>query len=243
MQAELHAQDVWLSTSDGVRLHAWWVERPGARFVTLFLHGNAGNISYRFPHLQEIPAAGSSILMPDYRGYGKSSGRPTEKGLYRDARAAWDHLLKVGFRPEQIIVQGESLGTAVAVNLAADHRCAGVILEAPFPSARAVAQTILPVLGPLLISGLDSRSRIGRIRAALFFIQGDRDEVIPLRLGQEVFASAPQPKSYWVIPGAGHNDITEAAGAEYRRRLAAFYNSLPSPPPATDLARAGPGTG
>ena len=114
MQHQVHATDVWIDTQDGVRLHAWFVAREGARWVTLYLHGNAGNITHRLPHIQEIVAAGSSILILDYRGYGKSSGRPTEKGLYIDSEAAFAHLLGMGYRANQIIVHGESLGTAVA---------------------------------------------------------------------------------------------------------------------------------
>jgi uncharacterized protein len=87
MQAQVSAADVWLRASDGVRLHAWWIESPGARLATLFLHGNAGNITHRVAHIQEITAAGSSVLVLDYHGYGKSEGRPTERGLYADAEA------------------------------------------------------------------------------------------------------------------------------------------------------------
>jgi pimeloyl-ACP methyl ester carboxylesterase len=96
---QLHASDVWIETRDGVRLHAWFVACSGAPWVTLFLHGNAGNITHRLPHIQEIVAAGSSILILDYRGYGKSSGWPTEKGLYIDSEAAFSHLLRMGYRP------------------------------------------------------------------------------------------------------------------------------------------------
>lgn len=225
-QSELHATDVWLTTPDRVRLHAWQVLAPGAAWITLYLHGNAGNVTYRFTQFQEIPAAGSSIFMPDYRGYGKSGGRPTERGSYLDAETAWQHLIDAGYRPDQIIIHGESLGTAVAVRLAAERRCAGVVLEAPFTSARDVAASVLPVLGPFLISGFDSLAVIGRIHAPMLFIQGDRDEVIPPRLARMLFAAAPQPKSFWVIPGAGHNDIPEAADHAYRKRLQAFYGTL-----------------
>ena len=225
LQKQIGAEDVWLSTADGVRIHGWWVKRGAARVATLFLHGNAGNVTHRFPQMQEIPAAGSSILMLDYRGYGKSEGRPSERGLYRDADAAYDFLIRSGYRGSQIIVHGESLGTAVAVNLASRKPCAGLVLEAPFTSARDVAAGIVPVLGPMLVWGLDSRARISLVHAPLLIIQGDRDEVIPPRLGQALFAAAPEPKSLWVIPGAGHNDIAETAGPQYRQRLAAFYDS------------------
>ena len=228
-QALLRATDVWLDTDDGVRIHAWWIPREGASFVTLHLHGNAGNITHRHPQFGEIAAAGSAVLALDYRGYGKSRGRPTERGLYRDADAAYNYLLKAGFRPEQIILHGESLGTAVAVDLAARRPCAAVVLEAPFTSARDVARTVAPVIGSMLIWGFDSRAKIGRTHAPAFFIQGDRDEVIPLRLGQELFAAAPEPKSFWLVPGAGHNDIAETAGASFRQHLRSFFEGLRMP--------------
>jgi fermentation-respiration switch protein FrsA (DUF1100 family) len=225
LQAQIGAADVRLGTADGVRIHAWHVDR-GKGPVTLFFHGNAGNISDRAAHFHAITAAGSSVLMPDYRGYGKSAGRPIERGLYKDADAAYDYLLKTGHRPEQIVIHGESLGSAVAVDLAARRKCAGVVLEAPFTSARDVAGTVLPVIGPVLVWGFDSKEKIGRVRAPLLFIQGDRDEVIPLRLGRALYAAAPEPKSFWIVPGTGHNDIVEAAGASYEERLRAFYQTL-----------------
>jgi fermentation-respiration switch protein FrsA (DUF1100 family) len=197
--------------------------------VTLFLHGNAGNITHRAPRIQEIVAAGSSVLMLDYRGYGKSSGRPSEQGLYRDSEAGFICLLGKGYRAEQIILHGESLGTAVAIDLASRRPCAALILEAPFTSASDVAATVVPVLGPLLVRSFNSLPKIRWIRVPKFFVQGDRDEVIPLRLGQQLFAAAQEPKTFWVIPGARHNDILETAGAEYRHRLKAFYETLINP--------------
>ncbi|MBI5085313.1 MAG: alpha/beta hydrolase [Acidobacteria bacterium] len=217
-QAAAGAQDVWITP----RLHAWWKPAPEARCATLFLHGNAGNVTHRAPAMIEIAAAGSSVLVPDYRGYGRSSGWPTESGVYDDARLAWRHLLAQGFAPNRIILHGESLGTAVAVRLASEVRPAGIILEAPFPSARAVAARVLPGLGPLLVWGFDSRSRVGLVRAPLLFIQGDRDEVIDYSLGRALYDAAPQPKEFWTVPGAHHNDIQFAAGPAYRERLRLF---------------------
>jgi fermentation-respiration switch protein FrsA (DUF1100 family) len=225
-QAQLGAADVWLEASGSVRLHAWSVPGGNAGLVTLYLHGNAGNIAYRYPRFHEIAAAGSSILALDYRGYGKSGGSPSEKGVYADAEAAYDYLLRTGYRPGQIVLHGESLGTAVAVDLASRRPCAALVLEAPFTSARDVAGTVLPVIGPLLVWGFDSRSKIARVRAPVLAIHGDRDDIIPLRLCQSLMAAAPGPKSLWIVPGAGHNDIVETAGATYRQHLSAFYAGL-----------------
>jgi pimeloyl-ACP methyl ester carboxylesterase len=223
------ASDVWIEASDGVKLNAWWVEREGSPFVTLFLHGNAGNITNRAPRIQEIVAAGSSVLMLDYRGYGKSSGRPSEQGLYRDSEAGFVYLLGKGYRAERIILHGESLGTAVAIDLASRRPCAALILEAPFTSASDVAGTVVPFVGPLLVRSFNSLPKIRWIHVPKLFMHGDRDEVIPLRLGQELFAAAQGSKTFWVIPGAGHNDILETAGAEYGSRLRTFYESLLHP--------------
>lgn len=226
MQHQINASDVWLDTRDGVRVHAWFIAREGGRWVTLYLHGNAGNITHRLPHMQEIVAAGSSILILDYRGYGKSSGRPTEEGLYIDSEAAFTHLLGMGYRANQIIIHGESLGTAVAIDLASRRPCAAVILEAPFTSASDVAGTVLPILGPLLVRSYNSLSKIGRIEAPKLFMQGDHDEIIPPRLGQALYAAAASPKEFWIVEGAGHNDILETAGARYCQKLEKLYAEL-----------------
>lgn len=226
LQQQLGASDVWIETRDGVRLHAWWIPREGARWVTLFLHGNAGNLTHRVLAIREITAAGSSILIPDYRGYGKSAGRPTEEGLYIDSEAAFTHLLGMGYRAEQIILHGESLGTAVAIDLAARRPCAALVLEAPFTSASDVAGTKLPLIGATLVHSYNSVSKIRWIHAPKLFIQGDRDEVLAPRLGQALYAAAQGPKSFWVVEGAGHNDIREAAGVRYREHLENFYKEL-----------------
>jgi len=231
IQRPIGASDVWITTSDGVKLHAWWAKREGSPLVTLFLHGNAGNVTQRARHIQEITAAGSSVLVLDYRGYGKSSGWPTEAGLYRDSEAGFTHLLGMGYRERQIVLQGESLGTSVAVDLANRRPCAGLILEAPFTSAADVAATVLPVIGPLLVGGYNSLPKIRWIRVPKLFIQGDHDEIVPPRLGRQLFAAAQAPKSFWVVPGAGHNDILETAGAAYREQLSAFYEALLRPHP------------
>lgn len=226
LKAQLHALDVWLESADHVRLHGWYVAQPQSRWVTLFLHGNAGNLTHRYMHFREITGAASSVLMVDYRGYGKSAGTPSEKGLYLDAEAAYLHLLSTGHNPEHIILHGESLGSAVAVDLASRRRCGALILEAPFTAASDVAGTVLPIVGPLLVRGFDSRRKIGGVHAPILFIHGAADEIVPLRFGQALFAVAPEPKAFWTVPGSGHNDIIETAGAGYGQRLRSFYGSL-----------------
>ena len=226
VQGELGVEDVLISAADGVRLHGWWKEAPGAELATLYLHGNAGNVTHRGSHILAVAEAGSSILVIDYRGYGKSTGRPSEAGLYADARAAYEWLREQGWPPERIVVHGESLGTAVAVDLAARVPVAGVVLEAPFPSAGDVAGTILPFLGPLLVRSFRTVGKIGRLRAPLLVIHGERDGIVPIELGRRLFEAAPEPKQFWAVAGAGHNDLVETAGPEYAARLARFYRGL-----------------
>ena len=225
-RSQVNATDVWMQTPDGIKLHAWWVGRPDARLVTLFFHGNAGNISHRVPHIQEIVAAGSSVLAFDYRGYGKSGGRPTEKGLYIDSETAYIHLLGMGYHGREIILHGESLGCAVGIELASRRPCAALVLEAPFSSASDVAGTVLPVLGPLLVRSYNSVPKIRWNLRPKLFIQGDRDDIVPPRLCRALYDAAQGPKSFWTVQGAGHNDILETAGAVYGERLRSFYSTL-----------------
>ena len=226
LQREAGAQDRWLKAADGTRINAWWFPKPDAHFATLFLHGNAGNVTHRIDHALEILEAGSAFLVVDYRGYGKSQGYPSERGLYEDGDAAYADLLALGYKPDQIILQGESLGTAVAVDLAARKRCAGLILESPLKSLRAMAGKVLPVVGPLLAHGFDTGTKISRVHAPLLIIHGDADEIVPFSQGQAVFQAANQPKQFWPVAGAHHNDLLDKAGPEYITRLRAFYQSI-----------------
>jgi uncharacterized protein len=225
-QDQIGARDVWLTTEDGVRIHGWWVPAEAGGLVTLYLHGNAGNLTHRAAHLREITMAGSSVLIIDYRGYGRSDGRPTERGLYADAEAGYRHLLDAGHAPERIVLHGESLGTAVAVDLASRVKCGGVVLEAPFTSARALAWRVLPLIGPALVWGFDSNRKIGNVRAPVLIVHGEQDEVIAFDFGKKLFEAANEPKFLRSIPGGGHNDIVEAAGPKYQQWLREFYENV-----------------
>lgn len=230
LQGRVGAEDAWMTACDGVKLHGWFASPPGAKLATLFLHGNAGNVTHRGQAILAIREAGSAVLVLDYRGFGKSEGNPSESGVTMDAEAAFVWLQKRGFPSERIVLHGESLGTAVAVDLATRTKCAGLVLEAPFTSASAVAGTVVPLLGRTLISGFDSLSRIRRVKAPLLLIHGTRDEVIPFRMGKELFDAANEPKQFWAVEGAGHNDLAETAGPAYAARLKEFCNSLQTTP-------------
>ena len=226
LQRSARAEDRWIRSAGGIRLNAWWFPSPKARLVTLFLHGNAGNVTHRIDHADAIRQARSQVLVVDYRGYGKSNGTPSERGLYQDGDATYDELVRAGFDPSQIVLHGESLGTAVAVDVAARRRCAGLILEAPLSSAQDVAAGVVPILGPALVRGFESQRKISRVHAPVFVIHGDRDEVIPFSQGRAVFDAANKPKWFWQVRGAMHNDLQFVAGREYVPRLREFYAHL-----------------
>ncbi len=226
LQSRIGAEDVWLTAQDGVKLHGWYASPPEARLATLFLHGNAGNVTHRIQAILAIREAGSAVLVVDYRGFGKSEGSPSEKGVALDAEAAFAWLIQKGFEANRIVLHGESLGTAVAVDLATRKPCAGMVLEAPFTSASHVAGTVVPVLGRTLVNGFNSLSLIKRVKVPLMVIHGTQDEVIPFRMGKELFEAANEPKRLWAVEGAGHNDIVETAGPAYAARLKEFYASL-----------------
>lgn len=226
LQPGAGAEDRWFRASDGTKLNAWWFPLAAASRATLFLHGNAGNVTHRADHSARIREAGSSVLVVDYRGYGKSEGRPSEAGLYKDADAAYDELVRLGFDPANIVIHGESLGSAVAVDLAARRKCAGLILEAPLSSVQEIAGLIVPLLGPALVRGFNSREKIRGVHVPLLVIHGDHDEVIPFEHGRAVFEAANDPKYFWPVRGGTHNELLYAAGAEYVPRLRDFYSRL-----------------
>ena len=226
LQRSSGAEERWIRACDGTRLNAWWFPLPDARVATLFLHGNAGNLTHRVDHAEQIREAGSAVMVLDYRGYGKSEGRPSERGVYEDADAAYDELVRMGFAPSKIVLHGESLGTAVAVDLAARRPCAGLVLEAPLSSAQEIAAGIVPLLGPAIVRGFESRRKISQVHAPVFVIHGDRDEVIPFRHGRAVFEAANEPKSFWQVRGGTHNELLYQAGTEYVPRLREFYSTI-----------------
>ena len=167
--------------------------------------------------MRALAKIGVNILAVDYRGYGKSEGKPDEAGVYRDADAAYDYLVKQRhFRAEDIIIYGHSLGGAVAVNLASRRPCGGLIVQSSFTSARAMARRMfaIPLIGYVVKSRFDSLQKIRDVHAPILIVHGTRDEVVPFAMGQQLFAAAPEPKRFYPIEGAGHNDLMEAGGEE-----------------------------
>jgi fermentation-respiration switch protein FrsA (DUF1100 family) len=226
----LPVQDVWLRASDGTKLHAWWIPGDGAKFTFLAFHGNAANISNRadvYKFLRSMPA---NVLAVEYRGYGRSEGKPSEAGLYLDAEAGYEYLINVkGIAPKQIISFGQSLGTAVAAHLAAKREVGGVLLEAPFPSAAAVARRIfwfLPGISLAVASQFDTQKRLKQIKAPVMIVHCADDPVLPFEFGKAVFAAGHEPKRFLKIDGYCHEEASIMAPERYRASLKAFLDSL-----------------
>lgn len=223
----LVAKDVYLDTADGVRIHAFWLPASGATRALLFLHGNAGNASHRLPNAADLAALDIAVLLLDYRGYGLSAGKPSETGVYRDARAALSHLTgELGFAEDRVVVFGRSLGGAVAVDLVQDRAVAGVVLESTFTSLAGMARSILLPAAPFVRGRFDSVTKIRRLRAPVLFFHGDRDEIVPYPLGRELFDAAPEPKWFETIERAGHNDTLAVGGRAYLERIGRFLDEV-----------------
>jgi len=222
-------EDVWLTAEDGVRIHGWYLPVPRARWVTLVSHGNAGNISHRLDRAQLLQARlRSSVFLYDYRGYGASEGSPDEAGTYRDARAAYGYLVgEKQVKAHELVLFGESLGSAVALELALAHPAAALVLEAPFTSVRDMARTtIFAPLAPFVRTRYESLDRISRLRMPLLVVQGDRDEVVPPVQGRRLFDAAREPKRYSAIRGAGHNGTYLVGGEAYWQAIADFLETV-----------------
>jgi len=224
---DLDAEDVFLAPDPEVELHAWFFPHPEPLASLLFCHGNAGNVSHRLENVAYLLQTGFQVLLFDYRGYGRSSGQPSEPGLYRDAVAAWAHLVE---RAETAgaprIVFGRSLGGAVAVDLATRVAADGLVIESAFPSIHTLARLVFPVPLPALPVKYDSLSKIVRLKMPLLVIHGEEDELIPVAEGRALFEAAPEPKAWYPIPRAGHNDTYLVGGEAYFRRLADFAAGL-----------------
>jgi uncharacterized protein len=220
-------EDVEVTTEDGVEIHGWLV--PGPRAGTLlYCHGNAGNISHRLDRALLMQSRlRLDVLLFDYRGYGQSEGSPDEPGTYRDARAAY-RWLRERQGEERIVIFGESLGSAVALELALDAPARALVLESPFTSIPDMARAVYPFLPiwPLVRTRYDNLAKVPRLRMPLLVLHGDRDDVVPFAQGKRVFEAAPEPKRLFAIPGASHNDTYLVGGEAYWSAIAAFLDGL-----------------
>ena len=230
----LPLEEVWFRAEDGTRLFGWFLAAgaAGSQPVLLWSHGNAGNVTHRLDPLAELHRRGLSVFLFDYRGYGRSEGTPSEEGLYLDALAAYGHLLNERKIPTaRIIPFGTSLGAAVAGDLARRRPAAGLILEAPFPSIKAVARSAFRGLPAHLFvrARFELARRLRDVHVPVLVLHGDRDRTIPFELGRAVFAAANEPKQFVVIPGADHNDLHLVGGESYYQALLNFARNVTQP--------------
>ena len=222
-------EDVYFTTEDGLQLNGWYL--PGSSDMTwLWFHGNGGNISDRVGELALIHhRMGVNLFIFDYRGYGRSQGKPSEQGTYRDTRAALKYLQgRADVDPGQIVYFGRSLGAAVAVELATVQPPLALVLVSPFASIRDMARQVVPLLPihVLVPRMYDSISRIRQIQRPLLVLHGDQDTEVPPSQGRKLFEAANQPKRFQNIQGAGHNDTLAVGGQALWDALVSFLDSL-----------------
>ncbi|MDE0051168.1 MAG: alpha/beta hydrolase [Rhodospirillales bacterium] len=203
---------VALETEDGLSLLAWHASpRVSGAPSLAYFHGNAGHIGMRGFKVRAYLNAGLGVLLTTWRGYSGNPGRPTEDGLYADGRAARAFLRAHGCSDERQILYGESLGTGVAVHLAREATPAVLVLEAPFSSIMDIASGRFPLLPvrPLIVDRFDSAAKIGRVRAPVLIVHGERDRTIPVRQARKLFKRAAEPKEAVFIPEADHADLVD----------------------------------
>jgi hypothetical protein len=211
----LHVEDVWLTTLDEVSVNAWYLPNPHSDKAFLWFHGNAENIGQGLEHLMFYSRLAVNVLAVDYRGYGKSEGSPDEAGVYRDADAAYDYLIQERhIQPKNIVLFGHSLGGAVAIDLASRRQCGGLIVQSSFNSAKDMARCTfrIPLFEYIPKSQFNSLAKIRQVRAPILIAHGTRDEVVPFSMGQRLFRAAPEPKFFFPVEGAGHNNVMEVGG-------------------------------
>lgn len=221
-------EDVALATRDGVGLHGWFFpaarNAPRAQLVLLLLHGNVGNVSHRLDFCRAWLELGLNVFLFDYRGYGRSGGRPTEPGTYLDAQAAYGWLRLKGFPPSQIIALGKSLGGGVASELALREPLGGLILQSTFTSIPDLGVELFPWLPVRWLGSIqyDTLSRLPRIKLPLLVVHSRDDELVRFQHAQNNFAAANEPKMFLEIAG-GHTHVLERGREHYLRGLENFF--------------------
>lgn len=226
-----HAEPVAFVTADGVTLHGWFLpsRQQPAQFTVVVFNGNAGNRSYRAPLAAALQADDLAVLLFDYRGYGENEGSPSEAGLFADARAAREFLVgRADVDPERLVYFGESLGSAVAVNLAAEHAPAALVLRSPFASMADVGQHHYPFLPVrlLLRDRYASIDRIRQVRSPVLVIAGAEDRIVPLEHSRRLYDAIASTKQLVVLPGADHNDAALLSGPDMIAAIVEFLKPI-----------------
>lgn len=217
-------EDVYFKARDGTNINAWFFKNPQAKSTIIFAHGNAGNMGDRLPKIEFFYELGLNVFIFDYRGYGKSEGRPSEAGIYLDAQGAYDYLqLRGDVDMKNIILYGASLGGAVAIDLATHRSAALLVVESSITNARQMAKIFYPFVPSFCLSlKFDSIDKVRALRTSKLFIHSPEDEIVPYGIGQKLFEAAGEPKEFLKIRG-GHNDgammVEPVAAREFIRIL------------------------
>ncbi len=220
-------EDVVLTTSDHLKIHGWYVTNPAATVTLLWFHGNAGNLEDRRDWLLGLRNLPANVLLIDYRGYGKSEGKPDEQGVYADAQAAYDWLVQRA-KPEKVVIMGESLGGAVACEMASRVKCGGLIVQSSFTSAADMSSLVVPHFPArwFMRSKFDNLEKVQKIAVPKLILHASDDEVIPFAMGQKLCAAAAAPKECEWFKTGGHNGIYMLSAKEYYPRLAKFLAGI-----------------
>ncbi len=216
-------EDIYIKAGGSNQINGWFIPFENAKYTILFCHGNGGNISHRMEKITILRRSKANIFIFDYEGYGKSQGKPSEKGIYQDAQASFDYLVEMRkIDPKGIIVYGESLGCAVAIDLAWKNTIGGLILEGSFSSGKDMARIIYPFLPTaLFFNKFNSIEKIKDIDAPKLFIHSKSDEIVPYSLAQKLFDAAREPKNFVSIRG-GHNTAFIDSQQEYAETISVF---------------------
>lgn len=220
-----------ISTGDGETLDGWYVPARNPRATLLYLHGNGGNIGHRVGIIEMLHQLGLNVLIIDYRGYGRSTGKPTEAGTYRDAEAAWDYLTRMRHIPARgIVLYGESLGGAIAARLAQHHTPQALVLYAAFTSVPDMARQLYPYLPVSLLARYryDTRGALAAVRCPVIIMHSREDEIVPYAQGEELLAMAAPPKRLVTLQG-GHNDALFVSRSIHVQALDEFLQATASP--------------
>ena len=225
----LPLEEVWLPVDESVTIYGWFVDAGPTKPVLFWCHGNAGNISHRLANIRELYRRGLSVFIFDYRGYGRSSGSPSEPGIYQDALAGYDYVLhQRRIASDRIVVFGRSLGACVAGEVAILRPSAGVILEGSFPSIQAMSdQHYLGLPARWFVDvEFNLAQKIPRLQRPVLVIHGEKDFIVPVALGRQVFDTAHEPKQWYVVPGADHNDVPFVGGNPYFQKIMSFVQTV-----------------
>jgi len=220
-------QDVEFFTEDNIKLHGWFIPNKKAKATLLFFHGNAGNISHRLDSIAIFHDLELNVFIIDYRGYGQSEGKITEKGTYRDAEAAWNYLTQTqGLSAKPIIIFGRSLGASIASWLAQKHTPAALIIESGFTSVPSMGQRFYPFLPVRWLTHFqyDTQKYVKNASCPVMVAHSKNDEIIPYDEGREIFAAAAEPKQFLEMSG-GHNDGFIVSGTAYIKGLESFISN------------------